>query len=445
MSNQSIDTEVEHSVVCIKSWIMRTSTKHRLYIMLACIGMLIFTSRLINYQHEDPNSSNVVKSDQKKARIMGNIIKAKAKNALINTERRYVVEEKVENEDAIKSSRKKIIYTYGNIFGQQYWWDTPAGFDFTEPDGTACRYNHCKVVYDYAYLRFADAVLFHAHDVAPVKELKSLQIPLKQIWIWMTSESPYHYQKSKISFKDYHHVFNWTGTYRTDSKIWTPFYVIKPLKQSDPKPDINKDYAQGKSKMIIAIISNNCKSYRIDFIKKLKKHIDVDLYGNCKSEVNPDLPECPIHSKECEKLQSKYKFTLSLENAYCTDYVTEKFYINALKRGNVPIILNRGNMSNPNVAPPKSYINILDFKDIKGLAKYLKKVASDNTKYNEFHAWRRNYKVGTKNRMCTTCEQLWKREIQQNKKHESAKVEEFWNYEKNCVSYDNEMFQKYIR
>ena len=149
-----------------------------------------------------------------------------------------------------KDRKKKVILSYTKVFGDKYWYDVDRVAPFVERDGSLCKFRHCKIKYSRNLITKADAVLFHAPELPPVKELKSLKIPEKQIWIWMTSESPYYYQKSKISFKDYHHVFNWTGTYRTDSKIWTPFYVIKPLKQSDPKPDINKDYAQGKSKTV---------------------------------------------------------------------------------------------------------------------------------------------------------------------------------------------------
>ena len=346
------------------------------------------------------------------------------------------------------NERKKIILTFGEVMGHTYWWDVPHDFDFTEHDGTPCKYRHCKLVYDaYNYIPIADAVLFHGQDVPPVTELKAFEkIPLTQLWVWMPSESPAYYNRKKMSLKPYHSVFNWTGSYRRDSDIWTPHFIVKPRTKDDPQ--IGKvDYAKGKDKMIIAIISNNCKSYRTQFIRKLKQYIPVDVYGKCKSEFDPSLPDCEFGSEECKELQSRYKFTLSLENAYCKDYVTEKFYLNGLSRGNVPIVLNRASMSDPEVAPPGSYIDILDFENLEVLADYLKKLAQNDEAYNKFHEWRQNYKLGSKNRMCTTCEALWKREEQPLKKATLTKVdvEKFWSYEENCGSYDNELFQKYLR
>ncbi|XP_066914333.1 3-galactosyl-N-acetylglucosaminide 4-alpha-L-fucosyltransferase FUT3-like [Clytia hemisphaerica] len=347
-----------------------------------------------------------------------------------------------------KNERKKIILTFGEVMGDMYWWDVPHDFDFTEYDGTPCKYRHCQLVYDaYSYIPIADAVLFHGQDLPPVKELKSFnKIPLTQQWVWMPSESPFYYKKKMISLKPYHSVFNWTGSYRRDSDIWTPHFVVRPRAKDDPS--IGKvDYAKDKDKMIIAIISNDCKSYRTQFIKKLKQYIPIDVYGQCKKEFDPSLPDCRFGYEDCKELQSRYKFTLSLENAYCKDYVTEKFYMNGLSRGNVPIVLNRATMSDPEVAPPGSYINILDFENLEVLADYLKKLAQNDKEYNKFHEWRQNYKLRSKNRMCTTCEALWKREEEPLRKAILAKVdvEKFWNYEDNCISYEEELFQKYLR
>ena len=114
--------------------------------------------------------------------------------------------------------------------------------------------------------------------------------------------------------------------------------------------------------------------------------------------------------------------------------------------GNIPVTMNRGKMSDPKIAPPKSFVNILDFENVETLAKHLKKIASSDELYNQFHAWRQNFKLGTKNRMCSTCEALWKRELHpEQRQHKASDISAFWNYDKNCISYENEMFQKYLR
>ena len=59
----------------------------------------------------------------------------------------------------------------------------------------------------------------------------------------------------------------------------------------------------------------------------------------------------------------KFQFYLSLENALCKDYITEKFY-KALPYDVIPIVLNAVNMTE--IAPPHSYIDIKDFSSFKG-------------------------------------------------------------------------------
>ena len=348
-----------------------------------------------------------------------------------------------------KNNRKKTILSFTKVFGEKGWWDAPLGNEFLEHEGQStkqCQFNHCKVTYDAKDVKISDAVLCHANELPSIKELRTARSSPRQLWVWMTNESPYSFRNR--SFVSYHGFFNWTGTYMRDSDIWTPYMFIKPL--TKPSPEMKKfNLAEGKDKMVLALVSNDCDSYRVKFIRALKKFIDIDLYGKCKDSVNPELSgDCRFGSKECEQLKRRYKFTLSLENAFCTDYITEKFYYNGLLAGNVPIVLNRANMSNPKIAPPNSFVNVLDFKNLKSLANHLKMLASDDEKYNKLHAWRMNYKVATKNRMCTTCEALWKRDMEIAKTgklvHKTADVSSFWDYNRNCVAYDTESFQKYL-
>jgi len=89
----------------------------------------------------------------------------------------------------------------------------------------------------------------------------------------------------------------------------------------------DKNYASTKSK-IVAVVMSNCYAGivndRIKYIKELKKYIKVDIYGKCGTLT------CP--RKTCmEKLGRKYKFYLSFENCNCRDYITEKFFGNALR------------------------------------------------------------------------------------------------------------------
>ncbi len=109
------------------------------------------------------------------------------------------------------------------------------------------------------------------------------------------------------------------------------------------------------------------------YVKRLKKHIPVDIYGKCGT-----LQCSRSNETECYlRAEQQYKFYLSFENSVCEDYVTEKFF-NAMRYSLIPVTYNGVNMSA--VAPPHSYINTLDFKTVSALGKYLNKVSWEITK-----------------------------------------------------------------
>ena len=101
-------------------------------------------------------------------------------------------------------------------------------------------------------------------------------------------------------------------------------------------------------------------------------------------------------------------------------------------------------MSDPEVAPPGSYIDILDFENLEVLADYLKKLAQNDEAYNKFHEWRQNYKLGSKNRMCTTCEALWKRDLLKIKDRKVKNIDKFWKFDQNCLPFTQKIFARYL-
>jgi len=64
------------------------------------------------------------------------------------------------------------------------------------------------------------------------------------------------------------------------------------------------------------------QSRREDFIAELKEHIPVVTYGYCGDLYCPWTEDyAGISHPVCYKvIERKYKFYLSFENAFCTDY-----------------------------------------------------------------------------------------------------------------------------
>ncbi|CAH8552868.1 unnamed protein product [Schistosoma turkestanicum] len=174
-----------------------------------------------------------------------------------------------------------------------------------------------------------------------------------------------------------------------DSTIYSPYHNYVPLDAShgpDTKYKLpSRNYATGKSKMAAWFVSN-CKasSPRQIYVKELSRYLEVDIYGACGTM------NCPRKSEaECfALLENQYKFYLSFENSLCPDYITEKFFINALSHTVVPVVMGASVEEYKRVAPPHSFIHVDQFQSPAELAKYLNYLDRNETAYNEYFAWR---------------------------------------------------------
>lgn len=163
----------------------------------------------------------------------------------------------------------------------------------------------------------ADAVLFGLEGFFPKKR------PPNQIWILYLLESPLN----TGPFDALTNQINWTATYRRDSTFVTPYEKFVYHKNATSVLlGPSKNFAEKKTKLVAWFVSNcGARNQRLEFVEELRKHVQVDIYGYCGNM------SCPRYSSKCSKILSKeYKFYLSFENSNCQDYITEKFYQNAL-------------------------------------------------------------------------------------------------------------------
>ena len=257
----------------------------------------------------------------------------------------------------------------------------------------------CNVSRDEKKLQTSDAVVFHAWSNLDmyIKMAQKYKRDLTQKWIFCNRESP---DPQAFQQTVYNSVFNWTMTYKLNSDIWYPYGEVRPgIHRSgfDPK----KNYLDGRDKSVMAVISN-CNPLRLNMVKKLKQYIDVDIYGGCSKK-----PLC----RGCWSVFKKYKFFLSFENSICTDYITEKTYRNVYNQDLIPVILSRGNLSNPAVVPQGSFIDASKFTSAQKLANYLKQVGNNSTLYNKFFEWRAHWttsdiKIESTEATCRICKKL---------------------------------------
>ena len=86
-----------------------------------------------------------------------------------------------------------------------------------------------------------------------------------------------------------------------------------------------------------------------------------------------------------------FKFYLSAENNLCDEYITKKYWRNALTNNLLPIVFGGSNYSNEQLAIPGSFINVFDFYSVRKLAEYIKKVDEDDDLYDSYYKWKQMY------------------------------------------------------
>ncbi|KAI8509180.1 Alpha-(1,3)-fucosyltransferase 7 [Branchiostoma belcheri] len=232
----------------------------------------------------------------------------------------------------------------------------------------------------------ADAVLFEVSQLP--KDYNSSAMPTvrypHQHWIWYRTECPNY---RSINFETYRSVFNWTISYRADSDssgIWGSLYKTYQ-RVKDEGVDPNKDYTAGKKKLAVWFISKcNTQANRIAYATELVKHMHIDVYGRCGTN---DV--CAKKKFKCmNDIIRQYKFYIAFENMKCKEYLTEKFWRNALENDVVPVVLGANRSDYERLAPPHSYIHVDDFNSPKELADYLKMLADDKDRYNAYFKWK---------------------------------------------------------
>ena len=341
-----------------------------------------------------------------------------AKLAFNNEPRKHV-----SNKDDLK-----LVLFYTPLFGKSPWPGLANDYNFTHWNHISCDVQACRVSYNRRDLARSDAVIFHGRDLPSVMHMKQIlkQKPPQQRWVYFIHESP------KFTYYDpwlYNGYFNWTMSYRKDSDFVVPYRTYTRL-QPDEIVRVqaeNRNYANGKDRLLVWIVSH-CKGIREDYVRKLMKYIKVDVFGSCSRRFN-QTETCPRSSAACDNKLKRYKFIFALENSYCVDYITEKYWYTPLDHDNVAIVLGGADYNDKN-AIPGSFINILDFSSVESLANYLLYLDRNDTAYNEYFSWRRHFKpVLSESWTCQMCAAL-NNDSLPSKVYNN--IDEFWGEPSNC-------------
>ncbi|XP_037527596.1 alpha-(1,3)-fucosyltransferase 7 [Rhipicephalus sanguineus] len=280
-------------------------------------------------------------------------------------------------------------------------------------------YNSCSVpcflTRNRSLVRSADAVIIHDRD-ANATDLPRYRAG-HQRWVYWNMEAPPNSRPEElVRIRD---VFNWTYTYRLDSDVPHPYFTVHSRRSDAPLAEEGHSSFPVKRSRLVAWVVSNCRtpSRREDYVAELRKHVTVDVYGLCGNLQCPGREECFAH------LGERYYFYLSLENAVCPDYVTEKLY-NALHHGMVPVVMGPYAAS---LAPPGSCIDAFRFASPERLAAYLKELAADPARYEAYFAWKKTHEVRRQRFMdhCVLCDALSGASADERKGY--ADIVEWWH------------------
>ncbi|KAM4696283.1 3-galactosyl-N-acetylglucosaminide 4-alpha-L-fucosyltransferase FUT3-like [Rhinophrynus dorsalis] len=251
----------------------------------------------------------------------------------------------------------------------------------------------CKLTADRTLYNVSDAVVVHHVDVMYNKNsLPQQPRPNYQRWIWFNMEPPLIIRN--LHFLD--NLINLTWTFRQDSDIYSPYGRIEALREPQ------NFTIPAKSKLVSWVVS---KWYpgapRIAYYEELKKHIPIDVYGKKHKKLSRDDFYTTI---------SQYKFYLAFENSIYKDYITEKFWRNALDSWTVPVVLGTFRKNYERFMPGDAFIHVDDFPSAKELAEFLLVLNKDDERYRKYFNWRSHYRLweerGLDRHYCKVCNVL---------------------------------------
>jgi len=266
------------------------------------------------------------------------------------------------------------------------WW-TPFSGDIGIQD---CGKHKCFVTNDREYIDHPNLqnIFFYG------TETSEYDLPLPRAshvhWSLLHEESPKNNQL--FSHRDMMILFNHTSTFRRESDLplgtqylddITDLTSTKYFKDVQTKNRYIKE--SGYAPVVYVQSGCDAPSQRDLWVQEFMKHIQVDAFGSCLH--NKELPDDLVGSeqmgnKNFYQLLSRYKFVLSMENAVCQDYVTEKFW-RTIEIGSVPIYLGAPNIEDY-LPTNKSAILVKDYKSPEEVAKIVNDLNQNDQAYEEY-------------------------------------------------------------
>ena len=235
-----------------------------------------------------------------------------------------------------------------------------------------CPVSNCHLTNDrdeQSSLADFDAILFHLRNMNSgrgVPDPNQMRRRPQQRYVSFLMESPQHDDFQYDRFKNF---FNWTMTYRLDSDIPHPYgrviainsnftytqklyeagrweHIYNEAHFASTLESRSKEFrALSKRSKAVAWIVSKCgsKSDRENYVRELRRHIQVDIFGGCgkkKCDIKYQGERSSRVDNCTAAVERDYMFYLSFENSLCDQYVTEKLW-ERLKMNVVPVVLGQ--------------------------------------------------------------------------------------------------------
>ncbi|KAK7070098.1 hypothetical protein SK128_001220 [Halocaridina rubra] len=261
-----------------------------------------------------------------------------------------------------------------------------------------------------------------------------------QPWIMLTFEAPPRANSIyKTNYREFNGLFNRTMMYRYDADIRVPHgfvvkrddamylpstWVVPPI-LADEHMDINASEIKNitnsftnntsniekKRKLVVTFISNCQSKIRLNYIHDFQQYAPVEVYGKCGENIcghsmYVDHRYIPMEDPCLKIAGENYLFFFAFENAFCTDYITEKVY-NLLYFPIVPVVFGSAKYST--LLPSGSYIDASKYTP-RELARKLLYLQKHPMEYKKYLFWRYYYQpstIGGERSLCHLCARLY--------------------------------------
>ena len=273
-----------------------------------------------------------------------------------------------------------------------------------------CSEWRCELTNERTKFEMANAVIFETcgkpfHKLWELRDWMNQRARPHQIYVFHDMEAPVRNPRKLSKYPP--DVFNLTMTYRRDSDVRVPYWRL--VKRTRPKLTGGMDLQKVRNKSRTAVwFISHCErrgSKRWKYVNELRKHVDVDVYGDCGNLSCPrNLSDLTAEEKCFRMVSQTYYFYLAFENAFCKDYHTEKI-LNAWSNEMVPVVHG----SFDDVLPPYSALDVREFANPEALAQKMSSLRDNSTEYMKYFDFKKFYDIKSHDcdrGFCRLCEIL---------------------------------------